>query len=302
MICNTKKIESHRQPLFGWHRYSKILLLFNLSLFFICKVAVSAIDYASIEKWIKELSIPEDARKSLLIRLQTDSHSNNWMLAHQGFYYSLSVERLPNQTSGTNSLAKLKTAEKKSRQGLIYLSVGKTLEEKGFNNREAIAKALSVIDNKTSGSLLSGMQSKSEILENHAVALFWIPENTINAKIHDKFNLTEFLLAYCQAIYPVAAAFRKEGNYENALLLFREMHSLKCEEPLNYFFDAADSFLKIHQFGDAQRMVFFVLEHYDSHLKTDQLERAGDLLFELGEEKKAQELYQRAFEKVIGPP
>lgn len=172
----------------------------------------------------------------------------------------------------------------------------------GFTNREAIAKALVMLDGTTQGRLLPGLQSRSTVLENGVAALVWTQEDRILAYRQQPPPLDRFLPAYCEALYPTAKALFQEGRHRQALALYQEMHARQCRYPIAYFLDAADCFMALDQPDDARRMVGSVLNEDGSSLTSREAERAGDLLLQVGDETGAGRAYQRALDVMRTAP
>lgn len=252
------------------------------------------------KEWLGGLSIPVQAKKALRIRLDADQSSYVWLVEQNGVVYAMAVEPISQDMPGMAKTAKLKIAEMQARQTLIFYAAGDYFLRQGFANREAITKALARIDSETKGKLLPGIQSKAEILDSAVLALVWIDEDKIKGTLNSLQDISGFLNAYCQAIYPTALALHREGNHQEALVLYKEMYARQCNQPLNYFLDAAESFLALKQHTDAQRMAAFVVEVYGSQLDNQQLERVGDILFTATDETGAQAAYEKAFEKITG--
>ena len=290
-----------RQRLGRWRKLRRSIIVGMACTIGLHHAHLAAASTAELAKeWLGGLSLPAQVRTALSIRLDVDQSEDVWLVEQNGMVYSLGVEPIMKELPGMAKTSKLKIAEMRSRHRLIYYAAGDFFIRQGFANREAITKALATVDSETEGQLLPGIQSKAEILENAALALSWIAEDKIKGNLLAFKDVSGFLHAYCRAIYPTALALHREGRHHEALVLYKEMYARQCSQPLNYFLDAAESFSALKQLADAQRMAAFVLKEYGSQFDSQQLERAGDILFNATDEAGAQAAYEKAIEMLIG--
>lgn len=76
------------------------------------------------------------------------------------------------------------------------------------------------------------------------------------------------------------------------------MNRLQCRQPTAYFLDAAECFLALQQPQDARRMANYLLAEYATSLSSSEAERAGDVLFDAGDEENARKAYEWALSKL----
>ncbi|QVL50984.1 MAG: hypothetical protein KFB96_11590 [Thiocapsa sp.] len=255
---------------------------------------------AVLDTWLGASGIPSEVVRALQARRQTDPAAQHWIVVRDGQVYSLAALSVDPVRQGVIKQAQRGLAEMRARQGLLLYAAGEHLERQGFANREAIAKALSALDNQANGRLLPGLQSRAGVLDGGVVALAWIPEDRIIASRERPPSSMQFLPAYCDAIYPTAQALYLEKRFADALSLYKEMHERQCAQPLAFFLDAAECFLALDKPLDAQRMADHLLSSFTSSLDSGQAERAGDVLDRAGDEDGARHAYELAFDLING--
>jgi hypothetical protein len=231
-------------------------------------------------------------------RFATDPQAREWLVTEDRQVYAIVYQQFSPTTHAKIQQAIRSTAEMKARHLLMLYATGEHYQQQGFGNREAIAKALIALETTTQGQLLPGLQSQAMVLDQGAVALVWIEENRIASYRQQPPPLTQFRPAYCQALYPTAKVLFQENRYQQALVIYQEMHRLQCRQPTAYFLDAAECFLALHQLEDAKRMANYLFSEYAPTLSSSEAERAGDVLFKTGDEENAGKAYKAALAKL----
>ncbi len=292
-ICNPNSQPHQKAARNSWFAPAFILLLLLG-----CIARVSALpsesNTDSLNTWLTELHLPASVLRSLQARRTVDAQASQWIVQNEQQVYVLAIQPVTTDVHAQIQQAQRGNVEMRARHGLLLYAAGETYQQQGFNNREAIAKALALLDNTTTGQLLTGLQSRSTLLDTSIAALVWIAEDRIIAYRHKPPPLTRFLPAYCEALYPTAKAVFEEGRHSQALALYQEMYALQCQQPLAYFLDAADCFAALNQPQDARRMVNHLLNDTKLLLSSGIVERAGDLLLKTGNEKEANRAYEQA--------
>lgn len=260
--------------------------------------AHSDIPAPQLNAWLSESRLPPAVQSAFRARLAVDSKADEWLVAQDQQVYALAYQPLSPTTSSLIQQAQRSKIEIRARNLLLLYAAGEHYQQQGFSNREAIAKALTTLETTTQGQLLPGLQSRATVLDQGAVALVWIEENRIANYRQQPPPLTQFLPAYCQALYPTAKVLFQQNRYQQALTIYQEMHHLQCRQPTVYFLDAAECFLALHQHEDAKRMANYLFREYATALNSSELERAGDVLFNTGDEEKAGKAYQAALAKL----
>jgi hypothetical protein len=230
--------------------------------------------------------------------ITTNPQAREWLVAQDGHVYALTYQSFAPTNHAQIRQALRSAAEMKARQLLLLYAAGEHYQQQGFNSREAIAKALMAVDAATQGRLLPGLQSRATTLNEGAVALVWTEEQRITTYRQQPPPLDQFRPAYCQVLYPTAQALFQERQYRQALAIYQDMHRLQCHQPTAYFLDAAECFLALQQPEDARRMTNYLLADYADALDSDETERAGDVLFNAGDEDNARKAYERALSKL----
>ena len=293
-ICNPD-----RPPRQGVARTWRFALPFPLLLLGIVEAASAAPGEPSADPlgvWLAELRLPDSVVRALQARRAVDAQARQWIVQDGEQVYVLAEQPVAANARAQIRQAQRGIAEMRARHGLLLYAAGEAYQQQGFTNREAIAKALTTLDGATEGRLLSGLQSRATVLETSVAALVWTPEDRILAYRRQPPPPARFLPAYCEALYPTAKGLFLEGRHRPALGLYQEMYARQCQQPLAYFLDAADCFAALSQPRDAQRMVNHLLNESTLSLSGDVLERAGDLLFQTGDEEGAKRAYEQALE------
>ncbi len=260
--------------------------------------AHSDIPVSQLNAWLSESRLPSAVENAFRARFAADSEARGWLVTRDQQVYALAYKPLSPHTPAPIQQALRSQAEQQARQLLLLYAAGEHYQQQGFSNREAIAKALATLETSTQGRLLPGLQSRARVLDQAAVALVWIEENRIANYRQQPPPLEQFRPAYCQALYPTAKALFQENQYRQALTLYGEMKRLQCRQPIAYFLDAAECFLSLQQPQDAQRMANHLIAEHAASLSSDEAERAGDILFKVGDEESARHAYELALAKL----
>lgn len=244
--------------------------------------------------WLTTLSISSSVVNAFAARRHVDARSRQWIVQHGQSVYVLAAQPALARSSLVQQ-AQRRAVETRARHGLLLYAAGHVYQEQGFRNREAIAKALAQLEGHVDGHLLSGLQSRSAVLETQVVALVWIEETRIVAYRQQPPAMEQFLPAYCQALYPTAKALFQEQRFSDALALYQEMYARQCQRPIAYFLDAADCFLALEQPSDARRMAQYVLNRKSPTMDSETAERLGDILFSASDMQGADDAYDLAW-------
>lgn len=254
---------------------------------------------SSLIAWLNSSHIPTTIITALQNRIANDYHAHEWLVEQNQQVYALVYQEIPARTLAQIQQMQRNQVEGLARNLLLLYAAGEYYQQRGFTSREAIAKALSNLETVTQGKIFPGLQSQSTVLDNHYVAaLVWIDTKRIISYRQNPPTIEIFLPAYCQALYPTAQALFQDRRYKDALFIYKDMYKLSCRQPNNYFLDAAECFLAITQPEDAKRMASYLLNEQSALLTSNEAERAGDILFKVGDEIKAQQAYALALSKL----
>ena len=259
--------------------------------------AHSDIPAAQLNTWLSESRLPLAVQNAFRARFATDPEAHEWLVTREQQVYALAYKPLSPATPAPIQQVLRSQVEQQARQLLLLYATGEHYQQRGFGNREAIAKALAMLETTTQGRLLPGLQSRAAILDAGIVALVWIAENRIANYRQQPPSTEQFRPAYCQALYPTAKALFQEGQHRQALNLYQEMNHLQCRQPTIYFLDAAECFLALQQPEDARRMANHLVVEYATSLSSGEAERAGDVFFKAGDEENARKAYELALSK-----
>ena len=261
-------------------------------------MAHSGVPAPPLNAWLSETRPPPAVQNAFRARLAADPEAHEWLVAQDRQVYVLAYKLLSPGTPAQIQQALRGQVEQQARQLLFLYAAGEHYQQQGFDNREAIAKALATLEITTQGRLLPGLQSRAAILDTGIAALVWIEENRIASYRQQPPSIEQFRPAYCRALYPTAKALFQEGQHRQALNIYLEMNTLHCRQPTAYFLDAAECFLALHQPQDARRMANYLFTEYAPSLSSSETERTGDVLFEAGDEDSARKAYELALSKL----
>ena len=292
---NQKQIPQSRR---GIKKTCVAVLIGLLSIIGFSPTAHSDVPAPQLNAWLSESRLSPTVQNAFRARLAADSQADEWLVAQDQQVYALAYQPLSPATPSQIQQAQRSKVEMRARNLLLLYAAGEYYQQQGFGNREAIAKALTTLETTAQGQLLPGLQSRATVLAQGAVALVWIEENRIASYRQQPPPLTQFRPAYCQALYPTAKVLFQENRYQQALTIYQEMHRLQCRQPIAYFLDAAECFLALHQPEDAKRMANYLFSEYAPTLSSSEAERAGDVLFNTGDEATAGKAYQAALAKL----
>jgi tetratricopeptide (TPR) repeat protein len=238
---------------------------------------------------------------------RTEPSRTEWLMHGDGQIYSI-VLRPAQKDARSNVQVKLEEMARNQANlrahYLLYLRAMPRSRKARYSNEDSVAEALASWDGNReeeqrltpdlSVSIVSGgwafalARTKGELLDSLSAQIEDMPDDALDT-------------AYCLALYPKARALFDAGEYENALPVYLELHSLRWARPGAYL-DAAECFLHTGDKKGAAYLTNETVSELGDDMNSALLERAGDILLESGEDEGAERLYRLAIEKLRQEP
>ena len=269
-----------------------------------------------VEEFLKQTTLSDTEQTDIVKAIQsqasqtepsqTEPSRMEWVLSGGGEVYSLVLvpvqkDRRADIQTKLEEVARIKAGLRA--HYLLYLRAwSRSGRKTRYANEEIVAETLAGWDKGRGVRLKPGL-SVGAVSKNWAFALLKIPEeplNTLGTQI-DEMPEDALDTDYCAALYPKARELFNQRRYEQALIVYRELHSLRWARPVAYL-DAAECFLRTGDPKSAVRLVQESATELEDLMDSALLERAGDIAFESGEEASAERLYSQASEKLQQEP
>lgn len=265
----------------------------------LCSPAFCHAALSSITGFVEESPLPDAARERLFARVEAAPGASSWIIEEEGVVYSLVFLPTPKednpQTRRKVEISLLGAAEMRGKMHLLLYGTTSLHPKDVYSFPEAIAGALISLreDRSASGFVLPGSQSSRQILKDGVISLDWAPLEKIDVAGQSLPTGKVFDDAYCAQLYGISRSFFTTGNYRQALVILKEMHRFRWMNPDAYL-DTAECFIRLGSPKDGQRMLERTLEAMKELFSVEQLERAGELFGEAGDEASMQKLYEDA--------
>lgn len=255
--------------------------------------------HSSVAGFIRETPLPESVRERLVARTAVDMELSSWVIEEDGIVYSLVFLPTPAeenlQARKKVEVSLLSAADMRGKMNLLLYGTSSLYPREIYVYPEAIAGALISlrVSKSESGFLLPGSQDSRSILEDGVASLTWVPLESILVTGQNLPQGKLFDDAYCTQLYGISRSYFNTGKYEQALGMLREMHRFQWMNPDAYL-DAAECFIRLGNPGDGRVMLERTIAAMGDAFSVDQLERAGELFGEAGDEASMQKLYEKA--------
>ena len=265
----------------------------------LCSPAFSDAALPSLAGFVGESPLPDDARERLTARVAADPESSSWIIEEEGVVYSLVFLPVPAeddpQARRKVETSLLAAAEMKGKMHLLLYGAASLYPSDVYSYPEAIAGALINLKGSRSatGILLPGSQSSRTILDGGVASLDWAPLDKIETAGRSLPSGKVFDDAYCAQLYGISRSFFTTGQYARALGILKEMHRFQWMNPDAYL-DTAECFIRLERPGDGRLMLERTLEAMEDKFSVEQLERAGELFGEAGDEASMESLFEKA--------
>jgi tetratricopeptide (TPR) repeat protein len=290
------------------YKRGSFALLTSLALFFLCQILCQkaggeANNVEIVGEFIEQTPLSTVEQTDILAAIQSAPSQTEWVLSGDGKTYSLVL--LPVQKDGrANVQARLeevaRTKASLRAHRLLYLRACGAGRKARYANEESVAEALGEWDKgRGEGERLKPDLSVAAVLKDWAFALVRVPEELLSTLGAQILEMPENALdtAYCAALYPKARELFEQKQYEEALPVYQELHSLRWARPVAYL-EAAECFLRTGDPESAARLVTETAAELDDVMDHALLRRGGDILLDAGEEVSAERFYRQAVEKL----
>lgn len=261
--------------------------------------ALFVVAEASVIDFIDGSSLPQKVKARLVSKIKSDLDSTGWIIEEQGVVYSVFFLPIPDdQDQGTRKKLEkllLSSSEMKSKMSLILYGAGSVYSNEKYSNREAVAGALVNMQGgrSISGNLLPGVQSLRSVVGDGVASIDWISMDNINVVRENLPKGKDFDDAYCSQLYSISRSYFDVGDYENALIVLKEMHRFDWMDPQAYL-DASECFIRLGKPKDGLALLDLILENVRSSFSVEQMERAGDLRGLAGDDIGMKNLHEEA--------
>jgi tetratricopeptide (TPR) repeat protein len=264
-----------------------------------------------VEEFLKQTTLSDTEQTDIVKAIQsqasqTEPSRTEWVLSGGGEVYSLVLVPVQKDKRADIQTKLEEVARAKAGLRAHYLLYLRAWSQSGrktrYANEEIVAETLAGWDKGRGVRLKPGL-SVGAVSKDWAFALLKIPEeplNTLGTQI-DEMPEDALDTDYCAALYPKARELFNQRRYEQALSVYRELHSLRWAKPVAYL-DAAECFLRMGDPKSAVRLVQESATELEDLMDSALLERAGDIAFESGEEASAERLYRQAGKKLQQEP
>ena len=265
----------------------------------LCGPAFSDAALTSLAGFVGESPLPDGARERLTARVAAGPEATAWIIEEDGVVYSLVFLPAPDeddpQARRKMESSLLAAAEMKGKMNLLLYGAASLYPSDVYAYPEAIAGALiSLKDERSaSGIVLPGSQSSRKILDGGVASLDWAPLEKIEIAGRSLPSGKAFDDAYCAQLYGISRSFFTTGQYARALGILKEMHRFQWMNPDAYL-DTAECFIRLDRPEDGRVMLERTLEAMGDKFSVEQLERAGELFGEAGDEASMQRLFEEA--------
>ncbi|MDR2180769.1 MAG: hypothetical protein LBP21_10705 [Synergistaceae bacterium] len=285
-------------------------LLASFAAFLLCQRAGGETKNVEIlEELLGQTPLSAAEQKNILDAICTKNarqspSQTEWVLSGDGKVYALVLLPVPQDQRATlqvrlEEMARTNASLRAHR--LLYLRAWSGVGRKTrYGNEDSVAEALTEWDKgRGEGERLKPDLSVAVISKDWAFALVRTLEESVNALGTQIDTMPEDVLdtAYCAALYPKAKEFFEQERYDEALIVYRELHDLRWARPAAYL-DAAECLLRTGDPKSAACLAAETAAELDDVMDHRMLRRAGDILLDAGEAVTAERLYRRAVEKL----
>ncbi|MDR1979813.1 MAG: hypothetical protein LBQ42_13840 [Synergistaceae bacterium] len=292
------------------------ILWASLAAFTLLQGTAEANNVDVLEEFLKRTPLSAAERTDILKAVQairsspseTEPAQTGWVLSGGGDVYGLALVPVQ-KDERANVQAKLEEmgrakANLRARYLLYLRAWSQSSRKTRYADEDSVAEALDGWDKGRDESVrLKPNLSVGAVSKDWAFALLRVREEPLNALRTQIEGMPENALDtnYCAALYPKAREFFDQERYQQALPVYRELHSLRWARPVAYL-DAAECFLRTGDLKSAARLARETTTELEGLMDSALLARAGDIAFEAGEETWAERLYRRAVEKLRQEP
>jgi len=152
----------------------------------------------------------------------------------------------------------------------------------GLTDATTLSRAVAdVADALEVAGRVQGLTHQSGVRGDYAVAYVFASERSLTAHLLQPAEVEKVKAAYRDVMHRQARQLMEQGNYQDAILLWRHLHSRRLVSQSLYL-DAATCFIKLKQPEDAMRILDEAYGQFVNTASAEWLEKFGDVACELG--------------------
>jgi serine/threonine protein kinase len=246
--------------------------------------------------YLTRAELPTMTREAMLTVLRQHPDETRWSGHSDTIMFAVVVKPLPAGSlrqrtvpailSLTHMLAMQELLKAKS---LLDQYAGRGLTD-ATTLRQAVIEAAGKLQVKGQ---TQGVIHQATVQEDFAVAYVIADETALIARLLEPVEFAKVGEAYRDVMHRQARDLMKQGNWQDALLLWQHLHKRGLVSPQLYL-DAARCFVKLGQNGDAVQVLAEAIDSLKAAASPEFLEEAGDIALTI-ETEAAQKLAERTY-------
>lgn len=248
--------------------------------------------------YLRQTDLPEPVRDAMLTVLRQHPDETRWSGRSGKTLFGLATKPLPKGAARQQAVpALLNLTHMLAVQELLKAkSLLDRYAETGLTDSTTLGQAVVEAAGKLQvvGSVRT-LKHQAAVRDGSAVGYVLADEQDLTAQIFQPAKLETVKAAYRDVMHAQARDLMKQGNYKDAILLWKHLHSRKLVSQSLYL-DAAKCFRALKQEDDAVRILTEAIEAFSSVATEEFLEQAGDLALGI-DSPAAQQLAEKAYKR-----
>ena len=254
--------------------------------------------------YLRKTEVSEAVRKAMLTVLRQHPEENRWSGQAGNILFGIAAKSIPTSAAGQQAVpALLSLTHMLAVQELLKAkSLRDRYVESGLTDSTTLAQAVV----EASGKLrvvgtVKTLKHQAAVRDGFAVGYVFADEQDLTAQLFQAAELDKVKIAYRDLMHAQARSLMKQGNYTDAVLLWRHLHSRKLVSQSLYL-DAAKCFQALKQNDDAVRILSEAIEAFGQTAPSEFFEQAGDIAMSIDSppaQKLAEDAYKRASAKLL---
>jgi hypothetical protein len=255
---------------------------------------------SAAREFLADAPLSDAERRAVASGIEPYPNQAEWVLSGNGSVYAIVLRPVP---SGSGSRAKLEEFARRAAaikaKHLLYLRAASGGRKWPYASGDSFAGALAAVDGDSGGQALKLSAASSKTSGGWAFAIAVSPDEYFDelARRIETMDESAVREAYCGLLYADAKKLRGEGLYDDALALYGELRSLEWPNPEAYL-EASGCLIETGRRDEALKLTGDALSKFGGVMDSGMLERAGDLLMDMGDEPGAERAYRMALEKI----
>jgi tetratricopeptide (TPR) repeat protein len=254
--------------------------------------------------YLRKTEVSEAVRKAMLTVLRQHPDENRWSGQAGNILFGIAAKSIPTSAAGQQAVpALLSLTHMLAVQELLKAkSMRDRYVESGLTDSTTLAQAVV----EASGKLrvvgtVKTLKHQAAVRDGFAIGYVLADEQDLTAQLFQAAELEKVKIAYRDLMHTQARNLMKQGNYTDAILLWRHLHSRKLVSQSLYL-DAAKCFHALKQNDDAVRILSEAIEAFGQRAPSEFFEQAGDIAMSIDSpsaQKLAEDAYKRASAKLM---